>query len=69
MSNQTYTQVIQDILDIEASKKTFTDQRNELAWRIGYLTGMLSQLAENDFTVGHLLERQHEQLTGKKKKH
>ena len=68
MSNDTYTQLIQDILDLEASKKTFDDQRHELAWREGYLIGMVSQLATNDFTIAHLLEHHLEKLTGHKKK-
>ena len=70
MSNDTYTQVIQDILDKEASKRTFESQRAELIWRMGYLTGMLGQIAHNDFTIAYLLDSYHEKLTGtKKKKH
>ena len=68
MSKETYTQVIQDILDLEASKKTFDDQRAELIWRMGYLTGMLGQIADNDYTIAHLLERYQEKLTAHKKK-
>ena len=68
MSTETYTQIIQDILDHEAGKLTFAEHRLELAWRIGYLTGMLDKLACNDYTIAHLLEQQHELSTGKKKK-
>ena len=68
MSIEPYTQLVQDILDLEASKKQFDDQRHELAWRIGYLTGMVGQLAHNDYTIAHLLEHHLESLTGHKKK-
>lgn len=68
MSNDTYTKIIQDILDNEAGKRTFDEHRLELAWRIGYLTGIIDKLAHNDYTIAHLLDRQHEKLTGKKKK-
>lgn len=68
MSKETYIQVIQDILEYEASKKTFDDPRNELAWRQGYLIGMLAQIAQDDYTVANLLAVHLQHLTGKKKK-
>ena len=68
MGNNTYTQIIQDILDNEAKTKTFKDKQDELIWRMGYVMGTLGKLAEYDFTVAHLLDRHLEKLTGIKKK-
>ena len=68
MSIETYSHVIQDILDLEAKKKTFDSKQDELVWRMGFLIGMLSQIADNDFTIGYLLDHKLETLTGHKKK-
>ena len=67
MSEESYIKIIEEILDNEASKKTFDDPRTEIAWRIGYLTGMLNAIAENDFTIANLLSLHLQRLKLKRK--